>query len=649
MTDQAAALFARNMELLAALAPDVARQIATVSQVEGVVVPDPTDPDDINLRIGNSLLYAAGLGAGAHARRDVADFLAHPLQLACPPLRARTGRVTDMMRTAVDEFLDRRGLATAARPQAHRGATMIVFGIGLGAQVDALLDSLEFRHLIIVEPVTEFLWHSLHVRDWTRWRDVQAARGGGLQVVSAATPEAMAARLYDHVLDNGLGLIDGAYLYQHYRTEALDACLRQFHQHIDGIQGEGFFEDELVMFVNATRNFAAGPVRLVINREVAVQPMPAIIVGAGPSLEKALPALARLRDRAVIFSAGSTLGSLLRHGITPDFQCEIENTPENYQVLQPLADTYDLSGVTLVGSATVDPRMPALFGRHLFYLRDYSMSSSVYGDAERTINGTGPNCVTMALRIAERFGFAQVFLFGADFGSRQPDRHHVADSIWMTDPAWRQLYDEVAEQMDIRVPANFGGKVYTNRLMTYFLTAAENLIRHQRNVAYVNCSDGVRIRGAVPRMAAQVVLPEPPLTPAETVADIVARTEEHAAFALIEGADVDGCRAEVAAWADGLLAELGRLHAGSADLIAWHDAIIGSISGRERAGRPMIRILAGGTVIMMFRHALHHAIRHDLLTDRGFLDVVFGILVAALNRMRDRFDAAVAAETTRAV
>ena len=51
----------------------------------------------------------------------------------------------------------------------------------------------------------------------------------------------------------------------------------------------------------------------------AFEGIPAIICGAGPSLEKELPLLKTLEDRALIFGAGSGLTALTNGGVTPHF------------------------------------------------------------------------------------------------------------------------------------------------------------------------------------------------------------------------------------------------------------------------------------------------------------------------------------------
>lgn len=58
-----------------------------------------------------------------------------------------------------------------------------------------------------------------------------------------------------------------------------------------------------------------------------LQGIPAIICGAGPSLSKALPALAELRDKAIIFAGGSSLNALSNAQILPHFGGGIDPNP----------------------------------------------------------------------------------------------------------------------------------------------------------------------------------------------------------------------------------------------------------------------------------------------------------------------------------
>ena len=59
---------------------------------------------------------------------------------------------------------------------------------------------------------------------------------------------------------------------------------------------------------------------------------PAIIVSAGPSLDKAIDTLKENKDKAVIFCVGTSIKTLLKHGITPDFLVIVEHNDCSEQI-----------------------------------------------------------------------------------------------------------------------------------------------------------------------------------------------------------------------------------------------------------------------------------------------------------------------------
>lgn len=62
----------------------------------------------------------------------------------------------------------------------------------------------------------------------------------------------------------------------------------------------------------------------------AFKDVPAIVVGAGPSLNKQIDRLRELKDRALIFAGGSAINALTDNGITPHFAASIDPNPMQY-------------------------------------------------------------------------------------------------------------------------------------------------------------------------------------------------------------------------------------------------------------------------------------------------------------------------------
>lgn len=67
------------------------------------------------------------------------------------------------------------------------------------------------------------------------------------------------------------------------------------------------------------------------------QNIPAIICGAGPSLEKNIQQLSQLSNRAFIFAGGSSLNVLSKHAIDPHFSASIDPDPPYTRFLQQTA------------------------------------------------------------------------------------------------------------------------------------------------------------------------------------------------------------------------------------------------------------------------------------------------------------------------
>lgn len=631
--------FARNMAALAVVAPDLHRHVDAFDTPLGRIVAQPGDAADINLEFDGRLLYDGGYGARRHAVLQVDGYRAAPARLTVmpPPGNDMPSDVTDLVRGPVDAAVARCGAAPEAAID-HRGATFIVFGVGLGDHIGLLLDHFQFRNLVLIEPFIELVWHSLHLQDWAAWLDELARRGGSILLLGGDDPAATASELRRWLNLHCHTMLHGSYMYRHYDSMPLEQARERVEHEFQSqfLNSRGFFEDQIIMLVNATRNLARGTDRLILDRPLPAQPVPAIIVAAGPSLDKAMPDLIRLRNQAVVFCAGSTLGTLLRHGVVPDFQCDIENTAENYECIAWAAEAGDISSIRLVASATVDERMPGLFEQSLLYIRDQMVTTPLYGTGERTVPGTAPNCLTLALRMAIHFGFHEIYLIGTDFGSRRPDRHHVSDSIWMTNPEWRARYDAIPDPMAIVTPGNFGGRCFTNRLLHGFLRSAEEILAAFPDVQVFNCSDGVRVAGTTAKLAAQVRLDTSRQACLQVLDPIVAETTISTA-GIVSPAVLRAFQTDYRDWSQGLASQIAGWRAEGDDLIELHDVLLAALQPADG----VIAALVHGSLMSAFQYAFHHAVTWHLDSDAGLLDAVALGFDAMLRSMQRDFDAAV--------
>lgn len=146
---------------------------------------------------------------------------------------------------------------------------------------------------------------------------------------------------------------------------------------------------------------------------------PAVVVSAGPSLEKNIRALATrgVRDRVVIIAAQTVLKTLLRHGIRPHFVTALDHheiSRRFYEGLTPRA----VDGITLVAEAKANPAILEAFPGLLRTPADPVLDRLLEGTAEveKGALRAGATVAHMGYYLARHLGCDPVALVGQDLG-----------------------------------------------------------------------------------------------------------------------------------------------------------------------------------------------------------------------------------------
>lgn len=383
--------------------------------------------------------------------------------------------------------------------------SLVVFGVGLGLHIASLVDRTAARVVLLIEPNIEFLYHSLFVIEWYALFE-QAEEDGREFTFITERDSATIASIARRVLHrSNPALIDGIYIYSHYPSIVLDQAKDQVrHDLFLTLSGMGFFEDELMMTGNGVANLCRAPLA-VLGRYHPPRPEPLFIVGSGPSVEQDLEVIAENADKAVVIAIGTGLGVLLSNGIRPDFHVELENGVGTLEMMEATAKTYDLSGITLIASVTVQPAMVLLFDKCIHFFRERVSSTELFCGPFNVVQPAGPTVANTALICGIRMGFREIYLFGVDMGSKVDGRFHAKGSAYAAgirpDPT-------VASQS---FPGNFGGEVSGEAIFNWSRRVLEGAIKAHRGITTYNCSDGVRIEGAIPMVSRVLELADEPL------------------------------------------------------------------------------------------------------------------------------------------
>ncbi|RED51020.1 6-hydroxymethylpterin diphosphokinase MptE-like protein [Aestuariispira insulae] len=387
-------------------------------------------------------------------------------------------------------------------------------GLGLGLHLQGLVTSHNFRDLIIFDPCLDTLRCSMHVIDWVPIVETLEARGGRIKFLFEMDPDLAAKAIMAFMREENFGLIDGSYIFRHYPLPVIQQTMR----HLSNLKSDliiynGWLEDEMIHFKNGMRNFLYRDLRLLDHPLSTEKNCPAFIIGSGPSLSQDIETIKNLREKAVIFSCGSSIRILLSHGIKPDFHCELENVFSTVPVIAEVAGKFDLSGITLIASTTVHPAVFNFFEDHVVFFREGGGAVRWMQQDRSQLSHASPSCTNAGARVAIQMGFANLYLFGIDLGSTNPAKHHAEGSIYtsLADASERDRVKDMKlaiENYPLTCEGNFRELVHTSPLMTFMKNSLELLALTMPEVTIINCSDGAAIAGTKPLRSAKIILSE---------------------------------------------------------------------------------------------------------------------------------------------
>jgi hypothetical protein len=584
--------------------PDLCKAIGELAPAASVVT-GSFEGGDLNLDLGHTKLYRGG--AIAFAEAQLAAWREQPgrFYMEPPVLREPPPQQQDAIAGALYGHF--RGREIPAVPQGSTidaGGYMVVYGIGLGLHLPALFAEAPVRHFVLVEEHLEFFRHSLGIVEWAGILDRLDETGQTLNIIVGKDPGVVAARVHWLLRGRGFGLIDGSFLYRHYRSTLLDLAYQDFVKNLPLLPiSIGFWEDETVMVTNGTVNLARYDFQLLDLRPRLEKGVPAFLVGSGPSLDRTIETLRKYADRAIIFSAGTSLQPLLRNGIRPDFHCELENGWNSVEHLRRTAQKFSLDGITLIASTTVHTEMPSLFGQRILYFRDSVSSTPLWCPDGQGIHGTAPTCTNLALRAALVLAFREIYLFGIDLGTRRAGQHHARDAIYQEVPEWlRDQETDPVRAMTIEMPGNFGGKAYTNQILHWARMMMAQAIDAFSNARIFNCSDGVQIPGTLPRLAHKVEFEGSPARKAAALARIRGELESRRAGEMVPAEKQSAFRRAVADHYAAMRDEIGRSLGDGCDFVAFYERMQPLLARRGADPfQPVLRAFNIGTIMMCFQ------------------------------------------------
>lgn len=184
---------------------------------------------------------------------------------------------------------------------------------------------------------------------------------------------------------------------------------------------------------------------------------PAVVCGAGPSLDVAAPQLAARRGGCAVLAADSALRTLARHGVRADVAVSIDLAKQPAKCL-PEPEWWPRQVLLSVLSPPAWREFPA-GRRHFLVNRQITTDWLAAQGLTRPPVAVAESCGASALELARWLGCAPIFLMGLDLALSGGQRHTSG-----TDAAMYRRSGFDAAQEHPTVPGNWEERVPTHAL-----------------------------------------------------------------------------------------------------------------------------------------------------------------------------------------
>lgn len=367
---------------------------------------------------------------------------------------------------------------------------IIVYGIGLGYHINSLVKKLsETNRLILIEPSKEIFEYALKNGYYDNFKD------------RFNTYFVIANTEYD--IKRMLGMYIPYYDFENIVCFDFKQYPNVFREHykmyceslIEIINSMRINRNTALYFASQWQSNFMENIEFIfkstpVNRLFDIfKNVPAIIVSAGPSLDKNIEYLKEAKGRAVIICVGTALKALKKKGIEPDFVVSIDGSEKNYKHFEGCS-----TDAPLLYDLTIYPRILKEHKESLIICQLASTMTDLI-EAKLLIEvgqlNTGPSVANLSLDFAYKMGCNPIVFIGQDLAYLD-NRTHATGTTYEKD----RIELENSNDKYVLVEGNYKDVVLTDRVFLSFKTWFETYIASHNDRTYINATEGgARIKG----------------------------------------------------------------------------------------------------------------------------------------------------------
>ncbi|HOJ50359.1 MAG TPA: DUF115 domain-containing protein [Spirochaetota bacterium] len=224
---------------------------------------------------------------------------------------------------------------------------------------------------------------------------------------------------------------------------------------------------------------------------------PALIIGGGPSLNRCIDKIKKVKDNVFIISVNTSLAYLLDNGIVPDFVVTVDPQDKIYKYFIPVLNKKELP--ILIAEPTITPKIVRKYPRILFSQIEFAKDFVLSFSKDRGVLETGGSVVTTAFSFARKIGANPIMFIGVDM-SYTTDTLHFKGSELEKDWIFNSNKNKTIESLNyffmrkfkLIEKEGFHGSVKTDiKFMTYANWLEENFKLYKDKIRIINFSEGL--------------------------------------------------------------------------------------------------------------------------------------------------------------
>jgi hypothetical protein len=227
------------------------------------------------------------------------------------------------------------------------------------------------------------------------------------------------------------------------------------------------------------------------------QDVPAFIIANGPSLDKNIQQLKKIKDKGLIICTESAIIPLMKNNIKPDILTIIERTKYTY--------TYHFENIeypeemALLCLGLVDKQVyPSFPGAKIPIFRNLEAINQWINKhvGDGSALDAGANVSHLALELAVYLGANPIVFVGQDYAYGPDGVTHSKDAVYLAEKG-KRARDILQSKPIVYVESNEGTMIPSNQLWTDFKQGLERKIATHAHKIIINATEGgAKIKGA---------------------------------------------------------------------------------------------------------------------------------------------------------